>query len=116
MGSLLALKECFRALSSSSSSLSPSNYKGRRPPFRDSKLTRILEDSLAPSRNKETVSVMLVNVCPASKLKSGTVNALRYGQMYGSSKRRQQDDTKASSLSGTSGSNKNNNNKAQRRQ
>lgn len=78
--SLLALKECFRALAAPSSST-------QRPPFRRSKLTRILEDSLSPSntsrrRNKETQSVMLVNVSPASNLKHGTMNALRYGQLF----------------------------------
>lgn len=78
--SLLALKECFRALAAAAPST-------QRPPFRRSKLTRILEDSLAPSntsrrRNKETQSVMLVNVSPASNLKHGTMNALRYGQLF----------------------------------
>ena len=27
---------------------------------------------------------MLVNICPNSKLEHGTINALRYGQMYSS--------------------------------
>ena len=52
--SLLALKECFRSLAKVSQT---------KPKFRDSKLTRILEDSLAPAassarRNAESVSVM----------------------------------------------------------
>mmetsp|Transcript_27839 Transcript_27839/g.31955 ORF Transcript_27839/g.31955 Transcript_27839/m.31955 type:complete len:643 (+) Transcript_27839:330-2258(+) len=85
--SLLALKECLRAVSSNNDSASSSDLCTQRPPFRNSKLTRILEDSLSPSknssrRNKESACVMLVNVSPASHLKSGTVNALRYGQMF----------------------------------
>ena len=77
--SLLALKECFRSLA---------NVSGSRPKFRDSKLTRMLEDALAPTvksgrRNTESVSVMLVNISPAAELQKGTVNALRYGQLYG---------------------------------
>ena len=77
--SLLALKECFRSLAKES---------GSRAKFRDSKLTRLLEHSLAPTvkserRNMESASVMLVNVSPAAELQKGTVNALRYGQIYG---------------------------------
>merc|ERR1711924_226187 len=61
----------------------------RPPKFRDSKLTRLLEDSLAPKaeserRNRESVSVMVVNVSPAGGLEKMTVNTLRYGQMYAS--------------------------------
>lgn len=73
--SLFALKECFRSLAQVSS---------QRPPFRSSKLTRILEESLTPAPDRESVSVMLVNVGPAAQLEKGTVNALRYGQMFGS--------------------------------
>jgi hypothetical protein len=79
--SLLALKECFRSLASSST---------KRPVFRNSKLTRILEDSLAPlakstqRKNLESCCVMLINVSPNAKLEHGTRNALRYGQMYSS--------------------------------
>ena len=80
--SLLALKECFRSIA---------NVSGSRPKFRDSKLTRMLEDALqAPtagkSRKRSTTaaraSVMLVNVSPAAELQKGTINALRYGQLY----------------------------------
>ena len=80
--SLLALKECFRSLANVSGS--------RRPNFRDSKLTRMLEDALAPTsgkcrrRNTASVSVMLVNVSPAAELQKGTINALRYGQLFAS--------------------------------
>jgi hypothetical protein len=76
--SLLALKECFRSLA---------KVSGSRPKFRDSKLTRMLEDALAPTvkserRNTASASVMLVNISPAAELQKGTVNALRYGQLY----------------------------------
>lgn len=78
--SLLALKECFRSLAGVSL---------QKPKFRDSKLTRVLEDSLAPSetssrRQKESTCVMLVNVSPAAALEKMTINSLRYGQMYAS--------------------------------
>jgi len=76
--SLLALKECFRSLAGVST---------QKPRFRDSKLTRLLEDALVPAAtsgriNRESVSVMLVNVSPAATLKRMTLNTLRYGQMY----------------------------------
>mmetsp|Transcript_102069 Transcript_102069/g.288241 ORF Transcript_102069/g.288241 Transcript_102069/m.288241 type:complete len:611 (-) Transcript_102069:324-2156(-) len=76
--SLLSLKECFRSLA---------NVSKSKAKFRDSKLTRLLEDSLAPSacskrRNRESVSVMLVNISPAMQLGTMTLNTLRYGQMF----------------------------------
>lgn len=79
--SLLALKECFRSLAK----VSP-----QRPKFRDSKLTRVLEDSLSPTAssgrfNKESVSVMIVNVSPAARFEKMTINGLRYGQMFAGS-------------------------------
>jgi hypothetical protein len=79
--SLLALKECFRSLSGASTT---------RPKFRASKLTRILQDALAPSQsstriNHESVSVMMVNIAPCSHLEKMTLNTLRYGQMFASS-------------------------------
>ncbi len=82
--SLLALKEVFRSLSRSST---------KRPNFRNSKLTRILEDSIYPTessrrKSKESSCVMLVNVSPASSLARRTINALRYGQIYASSSNR----------------------------
>jgi hypothetical protein len=78
--SLLSLKECLRSLAKVSSS-------APRAKFRDSKLTRLLEDSLAPSEhskrsNVESASVMLVNVSPAAHLSKMTFNSLRYGQMF----------------------------------
>lgn len=79
--SLLSLKECFRSLAQVSTT---------KPKFRDSKLTRLLEDSLAPSssstrHNRESVSVMLVNISPAEYLLKKTLNTLRYGQMFATS-------------------------------
>jgi len=76
--SLLALKECLRTIAKGAS---------QRPKFRDSKLTRLMEDSLAPRAAscrhcRESVSVMLVNVSPAAQLEKMTLNALRYGQLF----------------------------------
>jgi len=75
--SLFALKECLRALAGVST----------RPKFRDSKLTRLMEDALAPTaassrRCRESTSVMLVNVSPVERLEKMTLNSLRYGQLY----------------------------------
>ena len=81
--SLLALKECFRSIA---------NVSGTPPKFRDSKLTRMLESALAPPtaksgrRSNARASVMLVNVSPAADLEKGTINALRYGQLYAGSR------------------------------
>ena len=77
---LLSLKECLRSLARGS-------HAQAKAKFRDSKLTRLLEDALAPAacsrrRNRESVSVMLVNVSPAAHLSRMTLNALRYGQMF----------------------------------
>uniref|UniRef100_A0A7S4MHV7 Kinesin motor domain-containing protein n=1 Tax=Odontella aurita TaxID=265563 RepID=A0A7S4MHV7_9STRA len=80
--SLLALKECLRSLSA------PTGAESSKPVFRGSKLTRLLEDSLSPKTectrrtNTESTCVMLINVSPDARLERGTVNALRYGQMY----------------------------------
>lgn len=76
--SLLALKECLRVIAKGTS---------QRPKFRDSKLTRLMEDSLAPTSAswrhcRESVSVMLVSVSPAAQLERMTLNALRYGQLF----------------------------------
>ena len=45
------------------------------------------QDALAPTarsgrRNTASATVMLVNISPAAELQKGTVNALRYGQLY----------------------------------
>lgn len=81
--SLLALKECLRSLAQNQSP----DEGAKKVPFRGAKITRLLEDALAPSgkskrRNKESVSVMLVNVSPNAQLEKMTLNSLRYGQMY----------------------------------
>lgn len=81
--SLLALKECLRCLASTKN----------KPKFRDSKLTRVLEDSLSPSaatsrHNKESTTVMIVNVSPSAHLKKMTMNSLRYGQIFSAENRR----------------------------
>jgi pSer/pThr/pTyr-binding forkhead associated (FHA) protein len=62
--SLLALKECIRALS----------VKQRHTPFRASKLTQVLKDSfIGKSRN-----VMIATISPASMNAEHTCNTLRY--------------------------------------
>jgi hypothetical protein len=68
--SLLALKECIRGLVGQDAQV----------PFRNSKLTRVLEPVLRPPRSNSE-SVMLVNVSPANHLEKNTVNTLRYGQL-----------------------------------
>jgi hypothetical protein len=78
--SLLALKECFRYIAGSKGA-------GGHGPFRGSKLTRLLEDSLLPKahstrKNKSCASVMVVNVSPADHIAKRTLNVLRYGQIF----------------------------------
>ena len=79
--SLLALKECLRAIAGVPGA-------AKRPVFRNSKLTRLLEDTLSPAggdaggQNRDSHSVMLVNVCAACDKKKVTTNALRYAQLY----------------------------------
>lgn len=68
--SLLALKECIRGLVGKDTSI----------PFRNSKLTRVLEPVLRPPRSNSE-SVMLVNVSPGKHLEKNTLNTLRYGQL-----------------------------------
>lgn len=85
--SLLALKECICGLSMSSTSIMKSSSSTMRSgslsiPFRNSNLTRLLEEVLAPMPNRESCSVMLVNIGPEESLKPKTVNSLRYGQMF----------------------------------
>lgn len=76
--SLLALKECISALSSSKPI--------RAVPFRNSSLTRLLEEVLTPREKRDSNSVMIVNIGPEADLKSKTVNSLRYGAMFSSAK------------------------------
>ena len=78
--SLLALKECFRHIAGN-------KQAAGRAPFRGSKLTRLLEDSLLPGnsstrQNKACESVMVVNVSPAGHIAKRTLNVLRYGQIF----------------------------------
>lgn len=63
--SLLALKECIRALDSGSNHV----------PYRASKLTLVLKDSFI---NKRSKTVMIVNVSPAASSADHTLNTLRY--------------------------------------
>jgi kinesin family protein 2/24 len=63
--SLLALKECIRALDSNSSHV----------PYRASKLTLVLKDSFT---NKRSRTVMIAAVSPAASSADHTINTLRY--------------------------------------
>ncbi len=74
--SLMALKECICGLSSSKPVKSVT--------FRNSSLTRLLEEVLTPREKRSSDSVMVVNIGPEGNLKNKTVNSLRYGSMYSS--------------------------------
>ncbi len=63
--SLLALKECIRALDSDA----------RHVPFRGSKLTEVLRDSFTGAQAR---TVMIANVSPSSSSCEHTLNTLRY--------------------------------------
>lgn len=63
--SLLALKECIRALDSNNSHV----------PYRASKLTLVLKDSFT---NKQSKTVMIATVSPAASSADHTLNTLRY--------------------------------------
>jgi len=75
--SLLALKECLRGLHAQ-------GVTGitKKLPFRDSVITRLLEEVLVGKPGKLTDNVMLVNVAPLQHLEKKTINSLRYGQLY----------------------------------
>merc|ERR1711991_821099 len=62
--SLLALKECIRALDQNHS----------HKPFRGSKLTQVLKESFIGNSR----TVMIANISPNSKSCSNTLNTLRY--------------------------------------
>lgn len=72
--SLMALKDCINGLASSNTMKSI--------PFRNSSLTRLLEEVLTPREKRDSDSVMIVNIGPEDDLKSKTVNSLRYGSMF----------------------------------
>lgn len=63
--SLLALKECIRALDSDA----------RHVPFRGSKLTAVLRDSFVGDQAR---TVMIANISPCSSSVEHTLNTLRY--------------------------------------
>ncbi|TMW68664.1 hypothetical protein Poli38472_006132 [Pythium oligandrum] len=65
--SLLALKECFRALDSGG--------RNAHIPFRASKLTQVLKDSFV---NAKARTVMIAAVSPVSSSSDHTLNTLRY--------------------------------------
>ncbi|KAG3121590.1 Diatom spindle kinesin-1 [Phytophthora idaei] len=65
--SLLALKECFRALDSGG--------RGTHIPFRASKLTQVLKDSFV---NAKARTVMIAAVSPCASSSDHTLNTLRY--------------------------------------
>jgi len=75
--SLMALKECINGLSSLNNI--------RSIPFRNSSLTRLLEEVLTPREKRDSDSVMIVNIGPEGDLKAKTVNSLRYGSMFSTS-------------------------------
>ncbi|GFH56544.1 hypothetical protein CTEN210_13020 [Chaetoceros tenuissimus] len=78
--SLLALKECVRELTTSNSS---NRMQGKmKLPYRNSNLTRLLEEVLTPIPNRNSCSVMLVNIGPEESMKKKTIYSLRYGEMY----------------------------------
>jgi kinesin family protein 2/24 len=66
--SLLALKECIRALDSGSSHV----------PFRASKLTMVLRDSFLDPNSSKIVMIACIN--PGSSSADHTLNTLRYAQ------------------------------------
>ena len=76
--SLLALKECLRGLHAQHSG-GPAKQK---LPFRDSAITRLLDEVLVPKRGRDSDTVMLVNCAALAALEKKTVNSLRYGQLY----------------------------------
>lgn len=65
--SLLALKECIRAMSD----------KGAYVPFRSSKLTLVLRDSFQSKKQKSKV-IMIACLCPGSSSVDHTLNTLYY--------------------------------------
>jgi|EP01047_Picozoa_sp_COSAG01_P036455 hypothetical protein len=75
--SLLALKECLRGLH-----VQQTTGTRQKMPFRDSSITRLLEEVLVPKRGRDSDTVMLVNCAQPARLERKTINSLRYGQLY----------------------------------
>jgi len=73
--SLLALKECFRAIDSGNSHV----------PFRNSQLTKVLREFLVPV---DACTLMMVHVSPASNGIESAINALQYTSMVKDLRRR----------------------------
>ena len=86
--SLLALKECLRGLSKSKGGGGGGGGGGanNKLPFRNSSMTRLLEEVLVPQSGRDSETVMLVNVAPGAQLGKKTINSLRYGQMFAKNK------------------------------
>ena len=82
--SLLALKECLRGLSKSKGG--GGGAINNKLPFRNSSMTRLLEEVLVPQSGRDSETVMLVNVAPGAALGKKTINSLRYGQMFAKNK------------------------------
>ncbi|CAI2383570.1 unnamed protein product [Moneuplotes crassus] len=72
--SLLALGNCIKILSQLKSKAGKSNHKGKFVPYRDSKLTRLLKDSLGGN----TKTLMLACVSPSYSHYEETLNTLKY--------------------------------------
>lgn len=79
--SMLALKDCLRAIAGVPGA-------PKKPPFRNSNLTRLLQDSLAPTdgmtsrKNPTSHTVLLTCVSPADAMEKKTVASLRTGQIF----------------------------------
>ena len=75
--SLLALKECIRALSAEKSVVAepPPGDASARVPFRGSKLTTVLRDAFVGKRSR---TVLLAHISPGHDSAEHTVNTLRY--------------------------------------
>jgi len=65
--SLLSLANCINALGDK-------NKKGSFVPYRDSKLTRLLKDSLCGNCK----TIMIANICPSNTQFEETLNTLKY--------------------------------------
>ena len=85
--SLLALANCINALGDK-------NKKGSFVPFRDSKLTRMLKDSLGGNCK----TVMIATVSPASTQNEETINTLKYANRAKNIKMRVEQNKKMVSL------------------